>query len=74
MKNSPIYKEHRIHTARLPSGRWLGTIVNLGKEKRMTKDSLTAAATRIWGEYHSEAEAIEAAKRYIDAENGTPQG
>jgi hypothetical protein len=48
--------------------------VNLRKEKRITKDSLTAAATRIWGEYHSEAEAIEAAKRYIDAENGPRQG
>ena len=68
MQDSPIYKGYRIHAAALRSGRWLSTIVNLGKEKRMTKDSLTAAATRIWGAYDSEAEAIEAAKAYIDAE------
>jgi hypothetical protein len=73
LKDAPIYKGHRIHTAALPSGRWLSTIVNLGKEKRMTKDSLTAAATRIWGAYDSEAEAIEAAKAYIDAEDGDRQ-
>lgn len=74
MNECPVYKAHRIHTAALPSGRWLSTIVNLGKEKRMTKDSLTAAATRIWGAYDSGAEAIEAAKAYIDAEDGHRQG
>jgi len=48
--------------------------VNLGNEKRINKNSLTAATTRIWGAYDSEAEAIEAAKAYIDAEARHRQG
>jgi hypothetical protein len=74
VQDSPIYKEYRIHTAALRSGRWLSTIVNLGNEKRINKNSLTAATTRIWGAYDSEAEAIEAAKAYIDAEARHRQG
>jgi hypothetical protein len=34
----------------------------------MTKDSLTDTVTRVPGEYPSEDEAIQAAKRYIDDE------
>ena len=74
LENSPLYKGHRIRTAPLPGGRWLSTIVNLGNEKRINKNSLTAATTRIWGAYDSEAEAIEAAKAYIDAEDRLRQG
>ncbi len=75
MKESPIYKEHRIHTSQLPSGRWLSTLVRLGAKRAPTKDSLTAAVTRVPGEYGSEAEALQAAKRYVDAEGeGSPHG
>ena len=43
--------------------------MKLGKKKAMTKDSLTAAVTRVPGEYASEAEALQAAKRYVDEED-----
>jgi len=73
VKEGPIYKDYRIHTSRLPSEHWLSKIVKLGKKKGMTKDSLTAAVTRISGEYGSEAEAIQAAKGYIDEEEAHRQ-
>ena len=66
LKEGPLYKGYRIHTARLLSEHWLSKIVKLGKKKAMTKDSLTAEVTGIPGEYGSEAEAIQAAKGYID--------
>jgi hypothetical protein len=68
VKEGPLYKGYRIYTARLLSEHWLSKIVNLGKKKGMTKDSLTAKVIGIPGEYGSEAEAIQAAKRYIDEE------
>jgi hypothetical protein len=68
LKEGPIHRDYRIHTSRLPSGHWLGKIVKLGKKKVMSKDSLTAAVTRVPGEYDSEEEALQAAKRYIDEE------
>jgi len=34
----------------------------------MTQDSLTPTVTRVPGEYASEAEALRAAKRYVDEE------
>jgi hypothetical protein len=57
----------------LPSGHWLSKIVKLGKKKAMTKDSLTAAVTRVPGEFDSEEEAIQAAKQWIDDEEGRRQ-
>ena len=63
-----VYKEHRIHSSRLASGFWLSLLVKLGKKKALTKDSLTAAVTRVPGEYDSEEEAVRTAKRYIDDE------
>jgi hypothetical protein len=39
----------------------------------MTKDSLTAAVTRVPGEFDSEEEAIQAAKQWIDDEEGRRQ-
>lgn len=65
-----MYKEYRVHSSRLASGLWLSMLVKLGKKKVMTKDSLTAAVTRVPGEYDSEEEAIRAAKQYIDEEEG----
>ena len=72
MKEDPIYHEHRIHTTSLLSGRWISAIVNIGKKKVMTKDSLTDAVTRVPGEYESEEQATQAAKEYIDNEVGHP--
>ncbi len=72
MKEAPIYRQHRIHTTRLPSGLWLSKIVKLGIKKTVTKDSLTAAVTRVPGEYDSEAKAIQSAKHYIDDEAERP--
>ena len=61
-----VYKEHRIHSARLASGLWVSIIVKLGAKKVMTRDSLTPAASRVPGEYDSEDEAVGTARRYID--------
>ena len=61
-----VYKEHRIHSARLASGLWVSIIVKLGTKKVMTKDSLTPAVSRVPGEYDSEDEAVRTARRYID--------
>ncbi len=72
MKEAPIYREHRIHTRPLLSGRWISAIVNIGKTKVMTKDSLTEAVTRVPGEYESEEQATQAAKDYIDNGVGHP--
>jgi hypothetical protein len=66
LKEGPVYKGCRIYTAQLLSQHWLSKIVNLGKKKGMTKDSLTAKVIGIPGEYGSEAEAIQAAQGYID--------
>ncbi len=66
MKESPVYKRHRIHTLQLASGVWLASIVNFGKRKMSTENSLTDAVTRIPREYDSEEQAIQAAKTYID--------
>jgi hypothetical protein len=43
----------------------------MGKEKVVTKNSLTAAVTRVPGEYDSEGDALQAATQYIDGERGT---
>lgn len=68
MRETPIYKQHRIHTTRLPSGLWLSKIVNIGKKTIPTKDALTDAVTRVPGEFRLEDEAIQAARAYIDHE------
>jgi hypothetical protein len=67
MGTSPIYKEYRIHVDQMPkSGQWISTIVRLGQSLRINKDSLTAKAARVPGEYPSEAEALRRARQYID--------
>ncbi len=74
VKESPIYEQYRIHTAELPSGQWIASIVNIGKRKLITKNSLTMAVTRIPGEYDSEVEAVLAAKDYIDRQAQQEEG
>ncbi len=66
MKESRVYRQHRVHTVQLTSGLWLASIVNVGKRKMTTGNSLTEAVTRIPMEYGSEEQAIRAAKEYID--------
>lgn len=66
MDKGVVYKAYRIHVSDLLSGLWLSKIVSIGERKPMTKDSLTDAVTRVPGEYPSKAEALQAAKQYID--------
>jgi hypothetical protein len=73
LKQIPVYKQHRIHTEKLTSGLWLVSIVNFGKRKMPTGDSLTDAVTRIPSEYDSEEQAIQAAKEYIDQQAAPEQ-
>ncbi len=63
-----VYKAHRIHTTRLFSRPYVSMIVRLGTRERLTAYSLTDTVTRVPGEYASEVEAIQAAIRYIDAQ------
>jgi len=69
VNKAPVYKAHRIHTSRLMRGPWVSIVVSIGTRQPMTKDSLTDTVTRVPGEYPSEEEAIQGAKRYIDAED-----
>jgi hypothetical protein len=66
LKESRVYKQHRIPTLQLPSGLWLVSIVNSGRREIPTRDSLTSKVTRIPREHDSEERAIQAAKDYID--------
>jgi len=66
LESAPVYKAHRIHVTRLYSRPYVSRIVGIGIRQPMTKDSLTATVRRVPGEYPSEAEAIQAAMRYID--------
>jgi len=68
VREPPVYKQHRIHTTRLPSGPWICMIVNTGRRTVRTKDALTETVTRVPGEYESEDRAIQAARAYIDWE------
>ncbi len=75
MKQSPVYKQYRIHTQRLAiSGQWIASIVNCGRQKQTAKDSLTDTVTRIPKEYESKAEAVQAAREYIDQQETHGQG
>ncbi len=67
MENAPVYKAHRIHVTRLFSRPYISMIVSLGQQTARTTHSLTDTVTRVPGEYPTAEEAIEAAKRYIDA-------
>ena len=66
LDNAPVYKAHRIHITRLYSRPYVSLIVSIGIRQPMTKDSLTDTVTRVPGEYPSEAEAMQAAMRYLD--------
>jgi hypothetical protein len=66
IKEASVYKAHRIHITRLYSRPYVSMIVSLGKGTPLTTNSLTATVTRVPGEHPSEAEAIQAAMRYID--------
>ncbi len=65
------YKGYRIHTAPQVPGLWISMIVKLGPPIPVTKDSLTATVTRVPEEYASEAEAVLAARQYIDHLEGS---
>ncbi len=68
LEGEGVYKEHRIHVRQLPySGLWIAAIYHFG-----ARDS---GVHQIKGEYPTKAEAVEAAKRYIDRveETGRPE-
>ncbi len=69
-----VYKAHRLHTTQLPSGVWIVAVVNLGKPKKLTADSLTDHVLRIPGEHGSEERAVQAATHYIDQLEAQQQG
>jgi hypothetical protein len=71
VNNLTFYKAHRIHTSTLMSGLWTSMIVSFGKRKPLTKHSLMDAVTRLPGEYDSAAEALLAARQYIDHLEGS---
>jgi hypothetical protein len=73
VQNAPVYKAYRIHTTRLFSRPYVSMIVSLGKRKLLTTNSLTDTVLRVPGEYPSEADALRAAKHYIDAEDSHRQ-
>ncbi len=64
LKEGPIYRGYRIHTSHR-FGLWVSLSVSIGTRWPITADSLTEAA-RVPGEYPSEVEAIQAAKRDSD--------
>jgi hypothetical protein len=74
LKDSPVYKQHRIHTLQLASGLWLASIVNFGKRRSVTENSLTDAVTRIPREYDSKEQAVQAAREYIDQQEERAEG
>ena len=63
LEDSRVYRAHRIHPTRLPSGSWITSIVKLGVPK---KGNAGPSVERIWADYPSEDTAISAAKQYID--------
>ncbi len=71
MEDAVEYKAYRIFAAPHLAGLWISMIVNLGKGRPPTEDSLTKTVTRIPGEYPSEAEALLAARQYIDHLEGS---
>ena len=66
LKGSDVYKQHRIHTTRLPSGVWVVSIVKLGVAKDNAGVGGGPPVERIPGEYRSQGEAVSAAKQYVD--------
>lgn len=60
LQGEGLYKGHRIHVSRLPSGTWLAAAVHLG-----ARDS---GFEPVQGEYPTKAAAVAAVKRHIDAE------
>ncbi len=74
MDDAVEYKAYRIYTRPHLPGLWISMIVNLGQRKPASEDSLTTMVTRIPGEYPSDAEALLAARQYIDHLEGTEEG
>jgi hypothetical protein len=69
-----VYKAYRVHTTPHLAGLWISLLVSIGAPKPVTQDSLTDTVTRVPGEYPSAAQALAAAKRYIDDEASRQPG
>ena len=66
--HAPVYKGYRIHTSRLLSATYVSMIVRLGGRDPLARGSLTDTVTRVPGEFASEADALDAATRFVDEE------
>jgi hypothetical protein len=73
LKGSGVYKMHRIHTTRLPSGVWVVSIVKLGVAKDDARIGGGPPVERIRGEYRSQGEAVSAAKQFVDRGDTPPE-
>jgi hypothetical protein len=65
VQGAEVYANHRIHTALLPSGSWIVSLVELGAPTAGAR-AAGHRVQRLRGEYPSQAEAVAAAKRHID--------
>lgn len=66
-EDAPVYRGYRMHTSQLFSETYVSLIVRLGGRDPLTTNSLTDTVTRVPGEHADEAQAIQAARAYIDA-------
>jgi hypothetical protein len=65
LKGEGVYKNHRIHTARLFSGVWVASVVHFGAKG--------SGVETVRGEYQTHEQAVTAAKRHIDQEQKEEQ-
>jgi hypothetical protein len=61
-KGEGVYKQHRIHTARLSSGVWVASVVRFGAKG--------SGVEIVRGEYQTSEDTVSAAKRHIDHAEG----
>ena len=66
-----VYRQHRIHTTRLFSGVWVVAVVHLGTAPPPGRMHAGPPVEHLRGEHPSEAEAIAAARHFIDRQVDT---
>ncbi len=65
-----MYKRHKIYTTQLPNKFWVAAVVDFRTRKSLTVESLTNEVIPLPGQFFSEAWATQAAKEYIDRQEG----
>ena len=66
LKGEGVYKQHRIHIARLFSGVWVASVVHFGAKG--------SGVETVRGEYKTREEAVAAAEAHIDQEEEEKEG